>query len=335
MQPVTSQATSDGGKRDRSELDPDWLKTERDDLERGPRLLVAYNAALDDEKIEADLKAENAEERTRIESRIEKGLSDAGENTKLVWLCLSPDLMAGDFETRFPAPVDSDPDVALLVQKGVPMNLAKIVIDELWPKWKDVNDETKLKQRIPLERAVRLQRFCADIPPKWKLCLRALPPDFGSNLLIQVSEQEIEIEQLVERLNDETLAQLRSPSLADELRKLFVPEPRPPGVISGQQHEAVCVANGHPTSEAAGRGADKPTSRSDTEKISQKNPNPRMLDAHCKECIKEFKEYRKLGEPRSMQDIVRDYAANHDGVSAKGLYRRLNDNNVHWKPKAG
>ena len=82
-------------------------------------------------------------------------------------------------------------------------------------------------------------------------------------------------------------------------------------------------------------GTDKPTSRSDTPKKPQKKSKPRMLNAECKACIKEFKEYLKSGEPQSMQNIVRDYAAGHDGVSAESLYRRLNDNSVHWNPKAG
>ena len=60
-----------------------------------------------------------------------------------------------------------------------------------------------------------------------------------------------------------------------------------------------------------------------------------MPEAHCKACIKEFKEYRKSGEPRFMLDIVRDYVAQNKGVSETGLYRRLNDNSGHWKPKAG
>lgn len=82
------------------------------------------------------------------------------------------------------------------------------------------------------------------------------------------------------------------------------------------------------------RRSDDPTSSSDTKKKPKKKSKPRMLDAHCKACIKEFKAYRKSGDPCSMLDIVRDYVAQNKGLSETGLYRRLNDNSSHWNPHA-
>ncbi len=85
-----------------------------------------------------------------------------------------------------------------------------------------------------------------------------------------------------------------------------------------------------PEAAADGDGKDKRDGHSDTPKKSPKKFKRRLLDKHAKACIKEHKEYKKLDEPRSMLDIVKDYAASHPGVSESGTYRRLTDNRDQW-----
>ena len=72
------------------------------------------------------------------------------------------------------------------------------------------------------------------------------------------------------------------------------------------------------------------TSRSDTPKKSQKKAKRRLLDCHAKACIKEHKDYVRLGERLSMRDIVTEYVAKNVGVSHSGTYRRLTDNSDQW-----
>ncbi len=83
--------------------------------------------------------------------------------------------------------------------------------------------------------------------------------------------------------------------------------------------------------KAGGKGGeDKQDGQTDTPKKSKIKSSRRLLDIHAKACIKEFKEYRKLGELQSMREIVKEYVATHDGVSESGTYRRLTDNHDQW-----
>ena len=53
------------------------------------------------------------------------------------------------------------------------------------------------------------------------------------------------------------------------------------------------------------RDADKSNGQSDTPKKTERKSKRRLPDKHAKACIKEFKEYRKIGDPQSMRDIVK------------------------------
>lgn len=77
-------------------------------------------------------------------------------------------------------------------------------------------------------------------------------------------------------------------------------------------------------------GEDNFVGQSDTPKKSQKKSKRRLLDCHARACIKEFKQYVKLGERQSMLNIVKEYAASHEGVSESGTYKRLTDNRDQW-----
>jgi hypothetical protein len=88
--------------------------------------------------------------------------------------------------------------------------------------------------------------------------------------------------------------------------------------------------------ESAGRGGtDERDGHSDTPKKFEKKSKRRQLNGHGTACIKEFKAYKRRGDPQTMLYVVKEYVAEHPEVSEAALYRSLTDNSDQWKPTAG